>query len=99
MTSDLHTRSRLLPLGALLAADGASRMGNAVTIVAVPLLALHIVGSPWAVAAAGVAVVEHVQPGTVHGYLNRPNESAQARSDAADTIRRFTESIRSIVTS
>ena len=50
-------------------------------------------------AAAGVAVVEHVQPGTVHGYLNRPNESAQARSDAADTIRRFTESIRSIVTS
>ena len=55
MTTDLHTRSRLLPLGALLAADGASRMGNAVTIVAVPLLALHIVGSPWAVAAAGVA--------------------------------------------
>ena len=55
MTTDLHTRSRLLPRGARLAADGASRMGNAVTIVAGPLLALHIVGSPWAVAAAGVA--------------------------------------------
>lgn len=46
---------RRAPLVALLAADGFSRLGNTVTIVAVPLLALQIGGSPWAVAVAGVA--------------------------------------------
>lgn len=48
------TARRRTPLVALLAADGASRTGNAVTVVAVPLLALQIAGTPWAVAAAGV---------------------------------------------
>ncbi len=48
-------RRRRTPLIALLAADGSSRVGNAVTVVAVPLLALQIAGTPWAVAAAGVA--------------------------------------------
>ena len=35
---------------------------------------------------AGVPVDERVQPGTVHGYLNRPEESARARRDARATI-------------
>lgn len=55
MSTKVIAGGKYLPLGALLAADGASRMGNAVTVIAVPLLALHIEGTPWAVAAAGVA--------------------------------------------
>lgn len=35
---------------------------------------------------AGVAVTETAQPGTVHGYLNRPEESPRATSDAQTTI-------------
>lgn len=67
MTTMVKAPPRMLPLAALLAADGASRMGNAVTIVAVPLLALHIAGTPWAVAAAGVAATAPLIIGGVVG--------------------------------
>ncbi|UOQ56827.1 alpha/beta hydrolase [Leucobacter allii] len=46
--------------------------------------------------AAGVPVTESVQPGTVHGYLNRPEESERARADARDTIGRFVAELRRI---
>jgi len=46
--------------------------------------------------AAGVTVVEDVQPGTVHGYLNRPDESDRARADASATIDRFVAELRAI---
>lgn len=36
--------------------------------------------------ASGVNVSEIVQPGTVHGYLNRPDESPRATRDAQTTI-------------
>lgn len=36
--------------------------------------------------ASGVEVTEVVQPGTVHGYLNRPDESPRATRDAQTTI-------------
>ncbi|UOQ59142.1 alpha/beta hydrolase [Leucobacter rhizosphaerae] len=49
-------------------------------------------------AIAGVRAVEYTQSGTVHGYLNRPDESAQARVDAADTIARFVAELRVILT-
>jgi len=55
MTAEAAAARRLIPIVALLAADGASRIGNAITVVAVPLLALLIAGTPLAVAAAGVA--------------------------------------------
>lgn len=44
--------------------------------------------------AAGVTVSESVQPGTVHGYLNRPEESDRARADARATIAAFVEALR-----
>ncbi len=40
----------------------------------------------WQLREAGADVVEYLQPGTVHGYLNRPVESGQAASDARATI-------------
>ena len=43
---------------------------------------------------AGVAVTEHVQPGTVHGYLNRPEESDDARADARESIALFVGGLR-----
>ncbi len=46
---------------------------------------------------AGVPVVEAVQPGTVHGYLNRPDESDRARADAQETIDRFVRELRGIL--
>ena len=49
------TETRRAPLLALLAADGVSRAGNAITTVAIPLIALDIGGTPLAAAAAGVA--------------------------------------------
>lgn len=55
MTTVTRGARRRTPIAALLAADGASRLGNAVTVVAVPLLALEIGDSPLAIAAAGVA--------------------------------------------
>lgn len=47
----------------------------------------------------GVPVVEAVQPGTVHGYLNRPEESDRARADAQETIDRFVRELRGILAS
>lgn len=47
--------------------------------------------------AAGVPVVEHVQAGTVHGYLNRPEESDRARRDAGASIDRFVTELRAIL--
>lgn len=44
--------------------------------------------------AAGVPVREAVQPGTVHGYMNRPDESVRARADAEETIDRFVAELR-----
>lgn len=46
---------------------------------------------------AGVSVVSHVQPSTVHGYLNRPDESARATADATETIDWFTSELRRII--
>lgn len=45
-------------------------------------------------AVSGVTVIERVQPGTVHGYLNRPEESDQARRDASETINWFVADLR-----
>lgn len=47
--------------------------------------------------AAGVDVREYVQPGTVHGYLNRPEESAQTRADVQATIDRFVDELRDVL--
>lgn len=57
---------RRTPVVALLAADGVSRVGNAVTNVAVPLLALRI-GGPLATAATGVAATLPLALGGVIG--------------------------------
>lgn len=46
--------------------------------------------------AAGVPVTLALQPGTLHGYLNRPEESDQARADARATIDRFVAELRTI---
>jgi acetyl esterase/lipase len=46
---------------------------------------------------AGVPVAEHLQPGTVHGYLNRPEESEQARAAAQASVDRFTGELRVIL--
>ncbi|WP_345800157.1 MFS transporter [Microbacterium sp. AZCO] len=61
---------RRTPLVALLAADGVSRLGNAVTIVAIPLIALDIARTPLAAAAAGIAAtVPLVIGGLVGGVV------------------------------
>ena len=49
------------------------------------------------VRAAGVPVVDAIQPGTVHGYLNRPEESDRARADAHATIDFFVGELRRIL--
>lgn len=46
---------------------------------------------------AGVIVSESVQPGTVHGYLNRPEESDRARDDARETIGTFVAELRRLL--
>ena len=46
---------------------------------------------------AGVSVTERVQPETVHGYLNRPDESAQAGTDARATIGSIVRGLRAIL--
>ncbi len=43
---------------------------------------------------AGIPVVDAVQAGTTHGYMNRPGESARATSDARATIDRFVAELR-----
>jgi predicted MFS family arabinose efflux permease len=57
---------RRTPIWALLASDGISRVGNAVTNVAVPLLALQL-GGPLATAATGVAATLPLALGGVLG--------------------------------
>ncbi|WP_243736035.1 alpha/beta hydrolase fold domain-containing protein [Leucobacter luti] len=46
--------------------------------------------------AAGVPVTASIQPGTVHGYLNRPEETATSLVDAEETIDRFVIALRQI---
>lgn len=46
---------------------------------------------------AGVPVVESIQPGTVHGYMNRPEESDRARAAANATIDGFVAELRAIL--
>ena len=65
MTAPAGTRR--VPLLALLAADGVSRAGNAITTVAIPLIALDIGGTPLAAAAAGVAATLPVVIGGLLG--------------------------------
>ncbi|GAA1315316.1 alpha/beta hydrolase [Leucobacter albus] len=48
-------------------------------------------------AAAGVRVTATTEPGTVHGYLNRPEESAAARAQAAATIEHFVRELRGLL--
>lgn len=43
---------------------------------------------------AGVSVAARVEPGTVHGYLNRPEASAQAVREATATIRFLSDTVR-----
>ena len=45
---------------------------------------------------AGVPVSLSLQPGTLHGFLNRPEESDRARADARATIDRFVTEVRAI---
>lgn len=47
--------------------------------------------------AAGVPVTISLQPGTIHGYMNRPLESMQAEADARATIAYFVDALRSLV--
>jgi MFS family permease len=62
--------ARRAPLIGLLAADGFSRAGNAVTTVAVPLYALAVTGSPLATGLAGVfATAPIVLGGALGGVL------------------------------
>ena len=46
---------------------------------------------------AGVPVADAIQPGTVHGYMNRPEESDRARADAHATIEFFNGELRRIL--
>lgn len=67
MSASLAATGRRAPLAALLAADGVSRSGNAITTVAVPLIALQMAGSAWATALAGVAATLPLVIGGVLG--------------------------------
>ena len=46
---------------------------------------------------ANVRVSESIEPDTVHGYLNRPEESPAARRQSAATIERFVEQLRLVL--
>jgi len=46
---------------------------------------------------AGVDAAFRVQPGTVHGYLNRPEESVRARQDAQHTIDIIVDHLRGLM--
>jgi len=67
MTTPSTAIRRRVPLSALLAADGVSRAGNAITTVAVPLIALQLAGTPLATAAAGIAATLPLVIGGVLG--------------------------------
>lgn len=61
---------RRAPLVGLLAADGVSRAGNAITTIAVPLYVLSLTGSPLATGLAGVmATVPVIVGGALGGVL------------------------------
>lgn len=45
----------------------------------------------------GVSVAVHTQPGTVHGYVNRPEETVRARHDADASIDYFVRQLREIL--
>jgi MFS family permease len=61
---------RRAPLIGLLAADGISRAGNAITLIAVPLYVLSLTGSPLATGFAGVfATVPIIIGGALGGVL------------------------------
>ncbi len=63
-------RRRRVPLIGLLAADGISRAGNAITTIAVPLYVLSLTGSPLATGFAGVsATVPIIIGGALGGVL------------------------------
>ncbi|MBF0673278.1 MAG: MFS transporter [Salinibacterium sp.] len=67
---DQRKASRLLPLSALLAAHGLSLLGNAVTMIVVPLYVLELTGSVVATGVAGVfATVPMIVGGALGGVL------------------------------
>ncbi|WP_243074185.1 MFS transporter [Microbacterium sp. SS28] len=78
------TTTRRTPLVALLAADGVSRAGNAITTVAIPLIALDIGGTPLAAAAAGVAATLPLVVGGLIGGVVVDRLGFRRASIAAD---------------
>jgi MFS family permease len=78
------TGTRRAPLLALLAADGVSRAGNAITTVAIPLIALDIGGTPLAAAAAGVAATLPLVVGGLLGGVVVDRLGFRRASIAAD---------------
>ena len=77
---------RRTPLVALLAADGVSRAGNAITTVAIPLIALDVGGSPLAAAAAGVAATLPLVLGGLLGGVVVDRLGFRRASIAADAV-------------
>lgn len=70
MTTVAPPQRRRAPLIGLLAADGISRAGNAITTIAVPLYVLSLTGSPLATGFAGVfATVPIIIGGALGGVL------------------------------
>ena len=70
MTAIAPPLRRRAPLIGLLAADGISRAGNAITMIAVPLYVLSLTGSPLATGFAGVfATVPIIIGGALGGVL------------------------------
>lgn len=60
---------------------------------------LRVSGEEFAeqLAEAGVPVTLHTQPGTLHGYLNRPKETADSLKDANATIAFIVNELRAIL--
>jgi MFS family permease len=70
MTAIAPPLRRRAPLAGLLAADGVSRAGNAITVIAVPLYVLSTTGSPLATGVTGVfATLPMVIGGALGGVL------------------------------
>lgn len=89
------TEKELLPVAGELPASRLAAL-PATVIVNADLDELRASGEEFAeqLTAAGVVVSHTLQPGTVHGYLNRPEESARSLSDATATIDRFVSELR-----